>query len=93
MHAALETHSYTEAYVTQKVATWTAEVTALASVASTRPYVAYSAFTHGMIGHWLYVMRNIPSISPLFKLPEDANLFPLFLVIPDLPSVHYVTIS
>ena len=49
--AALGTRSFTEAYVTQKVATWTAEVTALAGVASTRPHAAYCAFTHGMIGH------------------------------------------
>ena len=61
---ALETHSLTEAYATQKVATWTAEVTAVASVASTRPHVAYSAFTHGMVSHWMNVMRTIPGISP-----------------------------
>ena len=48
--AALGTHSFTEAYVTQKVATWTAEVCAPASVATTRPHAAYCAFTHGMIG-------------------------------------------
>ena len=79
--AALGTRSFTEAYVTQKVATWTAEVTALAGVASTRPHAAYCAFTHGMIGHWMYVMRTIPDISPLFKPLEDAiylKLLPSF---------------
>ena len=58
-----------------KVATWTAEVTSLASVASTRPHAAYSTFTHGMVGHWMYVMRTIPGINPLFKPPEDAINF------------------
>ena len=83
--AALGTRSFTEAYVSQKVATWTAEVTVLASVASTRPHVAYCAFTHGMIGRWMYVMRTIPDISPLLKPLEDAiYLKPLLLVIPAL---------
>ena len=79
--AALGTRSFTEAYVSQKVATWTAEVAALASVASTRPHAAYCAFTHGMIGRWIYVMRTIPDISPLFKPLEDAiylKLLPSF---------------
>ena len=54
------------------MATWIAEVTALASVASTRPHAAYCAFTYGMIGRWMDVMRIIPDISPLFKPLEDA---------------------
>ena len=61
--------------------TWTAEVTALAGVASTRPHAAYCAFTHSMIGRWMYVMRTIPDISPLFKPLEDAiylKLLPSF---------------
>ena len=33
---------------------------------------AYYAFTHGMIGHWMYAMRTIPDISLLFKPLEDA---------------------
>ena len=80
--AALGTHSFTEAYVSQKVATWIAEVTVLANVASTRPHAAYCAFTHGMIGRWMYVMRTIPDISPLFK-PLDAIYLKL------LPSFYW----
>ena len=76
--AALGTRSFAEAYVRQKVETWTAKVIALASVASTRPHAAYCAFTHGMID---YVMRTIPNISPLFKPLEVAiylKLIPSF---------------
>ena len=40
--AALGTHSFTEAYVTQQVATWTAEVSTLASIAVTMPHAAYA---------------------------------------------------
>ena len=58
----------------QKVAAWTAEVSALAVVAATRPHTAYCAFTHGMIGRWIYtyVMRTVPNIGPLFQPLEDA---------------------
>ena len=57
--AALGSHSFAKEYVTQKVAAWTAEVSALVAVATTRPHAAYSAFTHGMI-------------SPLFQPLEYA---------------------
>ena len=64
--------SFAEEYVAQKVAAWTAEVSALAVVAATRPHAAYCAFTNGMIGRWIYVMRIIPNIGPLFQPLEDA---------------------
>ena len=33
----------------------------------------YCAFTHGMIGRWIYyVMRTVSNIGPLFQPPEDA---------------------
>ena len=51
---------------------WTAVVSALAAVAATRPHAAYSTFTHGTIGCWVYVMRAIPNISLLFRPLEDA---------------------
>ena len=70
--AVLGTHSFTEAYVTQKVATWTAEVSTLASIAATRPHTAYCSFTHGMVGCWMHVMRTIPDIGPLFQPLKDA---------------------
>ena len=70
--AALGSRSFAEEYVAQKVAAWTAEVSALAVVAATRPHAAYCAFTHGMIGRWIYVMRTIPNIGPLFQPLEDA---------------------
>ena len=54
------------------MAAWTAEVSALAVVAATRPHAAYCAFTHGMIGRWIYVMRTVPNIGPLFQPLEDA---------------------
>ena len=64
--AALGSRSFAEEYVTQKVPDLTAEVSTLAAVADTRPHAAYCAFTHGMTGCWIYVMRTIPNIGPLF---------------------------
>ena len=54
--------------MTAKVATWTAEVFALAKLL----VAVYSAFPHGMIGHWVYLMRTIPNIGSLFQPLEDA---------------------
>ena len=45
--AALGSRSFAEEYVAQKVAAWTAEVSALAVAAATRPHAAYCAFTMG----------------------------------------------
>ena len=33
---------------------------------------AYGAFTHGLIGRWVYLMRTVPDISSLLKPLEDA---------------------
>ena len=61
------------------MATWTAEVSTLANIAATRPHAAYCAFTHGMVGRWMYVMRTIPDIGPLFQPLEDAIYLKLIL--------------
>lgn len=55
-----------------KVASWTAEVSALADGVATWPHAAYYTFAHGMIGRWIYVMRTIPNIDSLFEPLEDA---------------------
>ena len=50
----------------------TAEVSTLASIAATRSHSAYCAFSHGIVGRWMYVMRTIPDIGPPFQPLEDA---------------------
>ena len=59
-------------YVTQKVTSWTVEVSTLAAVTATRPHDAYSPIIHRMIVHWMHVLRTITNICPLFKLLDDA---------------------
>ena len=76
--AALGTKDFTEEYVASKVESWTAEVSALAGIASSRPHAAYCAFTHGMMGRWVYLMRTIPNISSLLQPLEDAIRLKLF---------------
>ena len=67
--AALGSHDFAEEYVSKKVCTWTAEVF---SIAANRPHAAYCAFAHGVIGRWVYIMRTIPDVGPLFQPLEDA---------------------
>ena len=65
--AALGSREFGEEYVTTKVESWTAEVSALAEIATSRPHAAYCAFTHGLIGRWVYLMRTVPGISNLLR--------------------------
>ena len=51
---------------------WTAEVFALTKCASSWPHAAYRAFTHVVVGHWVYLMRTIPKIGFLFQPLEDV---------------------
>ena len=70
--AALGSREFAEEYVTTKVESWTADVSALAEIVTSRPHAAYCAFTHGLIGHWVYLMRTVPGISSFIQPLEDA---------------------
>ena len=50
LSAALGSRSFTEEYVTSKVAEWTKEVEKLATIAARQPHAAYAASTHGLTG-------------------------------------------
>ena len=74
--AALGACSFTEAYVTQKVVTWTVEISALTSVTTTSSPVRLivpslmKCLVTGYNNY--YVMRTIPDIGLLFKTLKDA---------------------
>ena len=70
--AALGSREFAEGFVAKKVCSWSSEVLALAEIATNRPHAAFCAFTHGMIGRWVYIMRTIPNVGPLFQPLEDA---------------------
>ena len=52
--AALGSREFAEGFVAKKVCSWSSEVLALAEIATNRPHAAFCAFTHGMIGRWVY---------------------------------------
>ena len=70
--AALGTGSFIKEYVQEKVATWTADLDKLASIAKSDPHAAFAAFTHGLIGHWVYFLRTIDGVAPLLQPLEDS---------------------
>ena len=44
----------------------------MASIATTQPHAAYTAFTHGLAGKWAYIGRTIPNVEDHFKPLEIA---------------------
>ena len=49
----------------------------------------HAAFTHGLIGQWVYLMRTVPDIPPVssfFQPLEDAIRLQLFPSISDHPA-------
>ena len=55
-----------------QVEKWVLEIERLASIASSQPHTAYTAFTHGLAACWNYVPRNIPDIGDLLDPVEKA---------------------
>ena len=58
--------------VNQKVQTWTNEIKHHASIATTQPHVAYTAFTHRLLSRWSYLQQTIPDIQDLLLPLENA---------------------
>ena len=70
--AALGTASFIEAYVGLQVEKWVLEIEGLASIASSQPHAAYTAFTHGLSTSWNYVSCTILDIGDLLDPVEKA---------------------
>ena len=70
--AAMGTQELIETYGAQKIAKWVNEIESLTAIARTHPHAAYTAFVHGAIGRWLYLMRTIDISSSIFQTLEDA---------------------
>ena len=69
--SALGNDTFVKEFMKSKIANWVAEMETLTKIARIEPQAAYAAFTHGIIGKWLYVMRTIPGISELFTPLEE----------------------
>ena len=70
--AALGSKEFVKKYVKKKVAEWCEEVIRLSTIVKREPQDAYSAFIHGVIHHWNYVLRTIPNITELLTPLEEA---------------------
>ncbi|XP_065902627.1 uncharacterized protein [Dysidea avara] len=69
--AAIGSNAYVQEFVRDKVVGWSAEITRLAKFAQVQPHAAYSALTHGLSSHWLYLCRTTPNISEALQPLED----------------------
>ena len=47
-----------DSFVQTKVEGWIAELEELSSIANTHPHVAFSAFSHGIVSKWKYLLRT-----------------------------------
>ena len=70
--ASLGSKSFIGSYITAKVSEWSAEIYKLAELANTQPQAAYGAFTQGLIGRWVFIMRMVPNIGDLLSPLEHA---------------------
>ena len=42
---------------------WKAELDKITSIAKSEPHAAFAAFTHDLIGHWMYYLRTIATAT------------------------------
>ena len=57
---AIGTRTFVETYAKEKILTWSQEVLRLSSIANSQPHAAHSAFTHGLVNKWTFLLRTIP---------------------------------
>ena len=55
-----------------QVEKWVLEIETLASIASSQPHAAYTAFTHGLAACWNYVPCTISDLGDLLDPVEKA---------------------
>ena len=70
--AALGTQSFVEEFVMEKVSAWKTELECLSPIARSEPHAAFSAFTHGLFGHWMYFLRTVEGLSSLMQPLKDT---------------------
>ena len=58
-------------YIMNKITEWAKEVNRLALFAKTQPHAAFAAFTKGLIGRWVYLIRVTQISESLLQPLED----------------------
>ena len=70
--AALGTHSFVNDFLERKVHVWTQELLTLSRIAVSQPHAAYSAFTHGLMGKWVFTARCSEGAASYFEPLETV---------------------
>jgi len=84
--AAIGSESYTQSFVAAKVKCWSEEIAVLAKFAESQLHAAYSAFTHGLLSRWMFVLRTAPCDSEIFQPFEDVIRQVFILTLTGCPS-------
>lgn len=59
-------------FMRNQVNTWIDQLTTLSVIARTQPHAAFTAFIHGLVHRYTFIMRTIPDISQILKPLDDA---------------------
>lgn len=70
--ATIGTKLFKTEFIKQKVEEWIREIKVLARIARVDPHSALCAFTHGLRGKYIYIMRTVPEIESLLQPLEDS---------------------
>ena len=91
--AAISTSNFRAQYASEKVTKWCNEPHRLANFAKTQPHT-YSAFTHGILSQYTYLMRTRPVMHEFIKPVDDVirlELLPTLLnsIVPEVDCQLY----
>ena len=89
--ATLDSKTFTEEYVNDKVQGWTKDIMNLAEVASSQPHAAYAAYVHGLSSCWSYWLRTVSDIDDVLQPLENIihqHLIPALTGRPSCSSVE-----
>jgi len=70
--AVIGSHEFMLKYVGAKVDEWVLQIETLTEIARYDPHSAYSAYTHGFRGKWVYMLRTIPRAGLYMRRLEEA---------------------
>ena len=70
--AALDSKTFTEEHVNDKVQRWIKDIINLARVALSQPHAAYAAYVHGLSSCWSYFLRTVPGNDDLLQPLEKV---------------------
>ena len=64
--------SFKDSFFVIQVNQWVCKLRTLATIATTQPHAAYTAFSHGLKNKWLYLARTCPGLEDHIASVEDV---------------------